>query len=250
MHHFTHTEINDIFISRVDPRVKLLCAIGLLVMILSGKGFAFPLAIAALCIAVCLRTGMRLRSLALRAAEPLFIMTMMVLLKLFFTGQSPLFSVTMFGINVIGYRDGLIDGLLIASRMTGAVAVMIALAGVTPFTELMAALSWLRIPRSFIEIALFAWRYLFLLFDDARVIYGAQKNRLGYAGYRRGIQSFGTLTGSLVIKAFDNSRNVTTAMVQRGYDGSMPLLRHKPFRVPEVAASVTFILFMGLLWKI
>ena len=99
----------------------------------------------------------------------------------------------------------------------------------TPFTELMAASAWLRVPREFIEIALFAWRYLFMLFDDARVIYSAQKNRLGYSGYRQGFRSFGTLTGSLVVKAFDNSRNITTAMEQRGYDGDMPMLRHKPF---------------------
>jgi cobalt/nickel transport system permease protein len=177
-------------------------------------------------------------------------MMMLVLLKLFFTGGSPLFSLTLFGMEITGYRDGLCDGLLIASRITGAVAVVNALAATTPFTELMAALSWLRVPRCFTEIALFAWRYLFLIFDDARVIYGAQKNRLGYSGYRRGVRSFGTLAGTLVIKAFDNSRNVTTAMVQRGYDGSMPMLRHKPFRMAEVAASLTFILLMGFLWKI
>jgi cobalt/nickel transport system permease protein len=250
MHHFAHTHTAETVLSRIDPRVKLLCALGLLVMVISGKGFAFPLVTAALCIVVCLRTGILLRSLALRFAEPAFIMMMVVLLKLFFSGAIPLFSVPVFGTEITGYRDGLYDGLLIASRITGAVAVMNALACTTPFTELMAALSWLRVPRCFIDISLFAWRYLFLIFDDARVIYGAQKNRLGYSGYRRGVRSFGTLAGTLVIKAFDNSRNVTTAMVQRGYDGSMPMLRHKPFRMTEVAASLTFILFMGLLWKI
>ncbi len=250
MHHFIHTSHIDTVLSRIDPRVKLLCAMGLLLMVISGKGFAFPLATAALCIAVCLVTGTRVRSLAFRFAEPLFIMTMLVLLKLFFTGRYPLFSITVLGMDITGYRDGLLDGLLIASRIIGAVAVVNALAFATPFTELMAALSWLRVPQCFIEIALFAWRYLFLIFDDARVIYGAQKNRLGYSGYRRGLRSFGALAGSLVIKAFDNSRNVTTAMVQRGYDGSMPMLRHKPFRTTEVAASLTFIIFMGLLWKV
>ncbi|NMC73058.1 MAG: cobalt ECF transporter T component CbiQ [Geobacteraceae bacterium] len=250
MHNFTHDSHGDSFLSRIDPRVKLLCALGLLVMVLSGKGFLFPLATAALGIAICLGSGLRLRSLVFRFAEPLFIMVMLVLLKLFFTGREPLFSVTLFGIDIIGYRDGLREGLLIAGRITGAVALMNALACITPFTEIMAALAWLRVPRSFIEISLFAWRYLFLIFDDARVIYGAQKNRLGYSGCGRGLRSFGTLAGTLVIKAFDNSRNVTTAMIQRGYDGSMPMLRHKPFRAAEVAVSLAFILIMGFLWKI
>jgi cobalt/nickel transport system permease protein len=37
--------------------------------------------------------------------------------------------------------------------------------------------------------------------------------------------------GTLVIKAFDSSRTITTAMEQRGYDGNMPMLKHKPFRM-------------------
>ncbi len=231
---------------RLDPRIKLLSALALLVMVISAGGFAFPLATAAICLLLCLSTGIRPKAIALRFAEPAFIIAMIVLLKLFFTGHSRLFSFSVFGFAVTGYNEGLMEGLLIASRITGAVAVVTALSFATPFTELMSAFAWMRIPATFIEIALFAWRYLFLLFDDARTIYGAQKNRLGYTGYRQGLRSFGTLAGSLIIKAFDNSRNVTTAMVQRGYDGNMPTLQHKPFRATEVAVSVVFLAFMGI----
>jgi cobalt/nickel transport system permease protein len=250
MHFMTHHHNHDHFLSRIDPRLKLLCALGLLVMVLSNTGYLFPLATAALCVTICLWAGLRPKTLAVRFAEPLFIMLMIVLLKLFFVGSSSLFSLSLAGVTVAGYREGLLEGLHIASRILGGVAVVNALVAVTTFTDLAAALSWLRVPRVFIEIALFTWRYLFLIFDDAKVIYGAQKNRLGYAGYRQGLRSFGTLAGSLVIKAFDNSRNVTTAMVQRGYDGSLPMLSHKPFRLKEVAASLALILCMGLLWRI
>lgn len=250
MHIFSHSEHTGSFLSAIDPRVKLLFSLALLLMVLSCTGFFFPLTTAVLCIGICLRSGIRLKSLLLRFAEPLFIIIMVVLLKLFFTGHSPLFTFSLVGMEITGYREGLQEGLLIAARIIGAVSVVNALACVTPFTELMAALSWLRLPQTFIDIVLFAWRYLFLLHDDARVIYAAQKNRLGYSTYRRGLRSFGTLTGTLVIKAFDNSRTVTTAMVQRGYDGNMPMLKHKPFRMREVAVSLTFIVCMGLLWRI
>jgi len=250
MHFMTHQHHAEHLLTRTDPRVKLLCALGLLAMVLSGTGFIFPLTTAVLCLAVCLRAGLGPKTLALRFAEPLFIIFMIVLLKLFCVGRSPLFSVAFFGLNLTGYREGLFEGFLVAARVFGAVAVVNALVSVTPFTDLTAALSWLRVPRVFIEISLFTWRYLFLIFDDARVIYGAQKNRLGYAGYRQGLRSFGTLAGSLVIKAFDNSRNVTTAMVQRGYDGSLPMLSHKPFRSAEVAAGCLLLVCMGLLWRI
>ncbi len=236
--------------TRLDPRLKLLSALALLVMVISCKGMAFPLLVAAICLALCLSMGVRPKVLALRFAEPLFIAVMVLLLKLFFSGSVPLFSVDFFGLQIVGHRDGLLEGLMISSRIAGAVSVVATVGFATPFTELMAALAWLKVPRGFIEVALFAWRYLFVLFEDAHVVYSAQKNRLGYVGYRRGMRSFGTLAGALVIKAFDNSQTVTTAMVQRGYDGTTPLLKNKPFRGAEVALSATFILCMGIIWKI
>ena len=237
-------------LTRIDARVKFLSALALLVMVLSCKSFAFPLLVAALCLGFCLVMRVRLKVLAVRFAEPLFLAVMVIILKLFFSGHEPFFSVNLSGWEVVGHRDGLLEGLLIASRIGGAVSLVALLGFSTPFTDLMAALAWFRVPKGFIDVALFAWRYLFLLLDDARTVYSAQKNRLGYSGYRRGLRSFGTLAGALVIKAFDNSQTITTAMVQRGYDGTMPMLKHKPFLVGEVALSLAFIVCMGIIWKI
>ncbi len=250
MHHLTGQQFRETFLSRVDARVLLLSALALLALLLTGRGFAFPLGVTALCLGACIRMGVTPAKLALRFAEPAFIAGMIVILKLFSAGHDPLFSVTMAGFGITGYREGLMDGLLIAARVMGAVSVVTTLGYAAPFTDLMAALAWLRVPKGFIEVTFFAWRYLFLLLEDARTIHGAQKNRLGYAGCRQGLRSFGTLTGALVIKAFDNSRNITTAMVQRGYDGNMPMLRHRSLRASEVAVSLAFIVCMGLLWQI
>jgi cobalt/nickel transport system permease protein len=235
MHHPAPQLYRSDFLSRTDPRLKVLTAGVLLPAVISGGGTVFPLTVAAGCLSVCLLTGTKLRSVLLRFAEPALIMGMLVLLKLFCTGESPLFSLHLPGFTITGYREGLIEGLLISSRMIGAVSVLTLLTTSTPFTEIMAALGWFRVPKGFVDIALFAWRYLFMIFDDAGAIYCAQKNRLGYTGWKRSLASFGTLTGSLVIKAFDNSRNITTSMVQRGYEGNIPMLRHKPFRFKEVA---------------
>ncbi|HEY6872025.1 MAG TPA: cobalt ECF transporter T component CbiQ [Geobacteraceae bacterium] len=251
MHHFAdHRHCADALLVRLDARVKLVSTLALLAMVISSRGFAFPLLTGGLSLALCLVLGVRPRVLAVRFAEPFFIAAMVFILKLLFTGHAPLFAFTLFGVDVVGHREGLWEGGLIASRICGAVSLVALLGFSTPFTDLMGALAWLKVPRGFIEVALFAWRYLFVLLDDAQVVYAAQKNRLGYAGWRRGLRSFGTLAGALVIKAFDSSQTVTTAMVQRGYDGTMPMLRHKPFRFGEVALSLTFIVCMGIIWRI
>jgi len=246
LHHHSY----DHPLTRLDARVKLLCAFTLLVMVLSYRGIMFPLLLGGLCIGLCLNLGVRLRLLAIRFSQPLFIAGMVLLLKLFASGQAPLFSWSLLGVTITGYSDGLQEGFLVVGRIFGAVSVVSLVGFSSSFTDLMAALAWLRVPRGVIDVALFAWRYLFVLFDDAMVVYHSQKNRLGYAGYRRGLSSFGTLTGAMVIKAFDNSQTITTAMVQRGYDGTMPLIRQKPFRLGEVALSLLFVVAMGVLWQI
>jgi cobalt/nickel transport system permease protein len=241
---------NDHLLTRLDPRVKLISTLALLAMVISCRGFVFSLLIAALSLGSCLNVGVRLKLLLARFAEPSFIAVMVIILKLFLSGTAPLFSFHFIGIESVGHSDGLLEGLFIASRILGAVSLTALLVFSTTFTDLMAALAWLKVPRGFIEVALFAWRYLFVLFDDAQVVYAAQKNRLGYAGLRRGMRSFGALTGALVIKAFGSSQSVTCAMMQRGYDGTIPLSRHRPLNLMEVALSLTFLLAMGIIWRI
>ncbi len=249
MHKLTLQNVHaNRLLARLDPRVKLLSTMALLVMVISCRSFGFPLFMAALSLSLALLAGVRPKSLMARFAEPLFVAVMVIILKLFSGSASPLFAWHLLGLTLTGHWDGLMAGLLIASRIAGAVSLVALLGFTTIFTDLMGALAWLRVPRAFIEVLLFAWRYLFLLFDDAQVIYAAQKNRLGYAGVMRGMRSFGTLTGALVIKAFDNSQAVTCAMTQRGYDGTMPLLTQRPFKWKEVALSFFFLFCMGVIW--
>jgi cobalt/nickel transport system permease protein len=240
----------DHLLTRIDARIKIIAALASLAMVLSYKGFALPIVVIFTCLATCVRIKVPIRLFALRFSEPLFIAAVLVVIKLFFTGKSPLFSFNLAGLTITGYMDGLVDGLMIAVRIIAAVSIITTISFATPFTEFMAGLSWLRIPKTFIEVLLFTYRYIFVLFEDAMVIYNAQKNRLGYSNIRRGLGSFGTLAGSLILKAFEHSHNITVSMIQRGYDGNMPMLKHKPFKLSEIVVSVLFITAMGVIWKI
>jgi cobalt/nickel transport system permease protein len=237
-------------LSRVDARVKLLVALALLIMVLSYEGFIFPLVLSSLCLVLCIKLKIPARVFLLRFSEPVFIIIMVVLIKFLFTGKDAIFSVDLLGLTITGHKDGLMSGLIIAARIIGAVSVVALLGFATAFTDFMAGLSWFRVPRGLIEILMFTYRYIFVLLEEAMVIYNAQKNRLGYSSVRRGLSSFGILTGSLILKAFEHSQNTTVAMVQRGYDGTIPMLTHKPFRVSEIAVSILFLFAMGVIWKI
>lgn len=239
----------DHLLSQVDARVKLGVSLFVLAMVLSYKGLAFPLLILGISLCLCIRINIPFKVFLLRFSEPVFIASVVILIKFLFSGQEAMFSVKMWGITITGHKDGLMDGLQIGSRILGAVSVVALLGFSTPFTEFMAGLSWLKVPKGIIEISLFAYRYIFVLLEDAMVIYNAQKNRLGYSSVKKGLNSFGTLTGSLVIKALEHSQNITTAMIQRGYDGNIPMLKHRPFKLSEIAVSVLLIITLGFVWK-
>ncbi len=238
------------FLTKTDARVKLIVVLSLLVMVLSYKGILFPLIVAAISLLLCMRMHIPLRVMLLRFSQPMFIALVVLLLKFFFSGEEIMFSMNMFGMKIIGHKDGLIEGIRITARIIGGVSLVVALGFATPFVEFVAALSWLRVPKPFIEIMMFAYRYLFMFMDDAITIYSAQKNRLGYAGIRKGLHSFGVLTGSLVLRGFEQSQKTADAMMQRGYTGDMPLLRDKPLRALEITAALLVVISGGVVWMI
>lgn len=234
----------------VDPRSRLLAALLLLGLVVSSTGSSFPWQVAGICLPVALIAGMPVRVLMMRMLHPLFIATVILLLKTFMgPGQTiELFSTGALAIS--GHPDGLRDGAQIAARIMGAVSVAILLSQVMSFTETMSALSWLRVPRGLVDVSLFAWRALFMLYDDAGVVYTAQKNRLGYCGMRRGLRSFGAMAGMLTIRAFDSSQAITTAMTQRGYDGSLPQIHGTRFSRLQLAGLFVFALAATTAWKL
>jgi cobalt/nickel transport system permease protein len=240
----------DHLLCKMDGRVKVVSALLLLMMILSYKGVVLPLVVCVFGVALCLSMHVSVRRLLIRFSEPLFIVTVIIILKTLFSGHTPLVSLTIFTFPIVIHLDSLLDGIRIACRILGAVTAVAVLGFITPFGQFMGALSWLRVPRGFTEVSLFTYRYIFMLFDDAMVIYSAQRNRLGYSTIRRGLSSFGTLVGSLVLKAFESSQSTAVAMAQRGYDGRIPGLEHQPLRFSEVAMSALFLVIMGVLWKI
>jgi cobalt/nickel transport system permease protein len=237
-------------VAAVDPRTRLLAAGLLLALVISSRGSAFPWQVAGICLPVALIAGMQPRLLLLRMLHPLFIAAVILTLKTFRGGGEPVALFHAGSFTLSGRLEGLHEGLLITSRIMGAVSVAVLLGQVLSFTETMAALAWLRVPRGLVDVAMFAWRALFMLYDDAGVVYTAQKNRLGYCGMRRGLKSFGTMAGMLTIRAFDSSQAMTVAMTQRGYDGSLPLLRASRLGRVQLAGLSLFAILATVAWKL
>lgn len=250
MRHLSHQQPERAAVAAVDPRTRLLAAGLLLALVISSHGSAFPWQVTGICLPVALIAGMRPRVLLLRLLHPLLISLIILTLKTFMGAGESVTLLKMGAFSVAGRPEGLHEGFLISSRIMGAVSVAVLLGQVTTFTETMAALAWMRVPRGLVEVSLFAWRSLFMLYDDAGVVYTAQKNRLGYCGMRRGLRSFGAMAGMLTIRAFDSSQAMTVAMTQRGYDGSLPLLRGSRLGRLQLVGLALFAAVTSAAWKL
>ena len=250
MRHLHNKHTDNAVVAAVDPRVRFLAAGLMLALVVSSRSGAFPWCVAGVCLPVAVITGMGPRVLLLRLLHPLFIAAVIFCLKAFMGTGAPVVLFSIPAMTLAAHGDGLREGALIVSRIMGAVSVAVLLSQVMTFTETMAALAWLRAPAGLVEVAMFAWRALFMLYDDAGVVYTAQKNRLGYCGVRRGLRSFGAMAGMLTIRAFDSSQAMTTAMTQRGYDGTLPLLRSSRIGRAQIAGLLVFGAAITIAWKL
>jgi len=231
----------------MDGRLKLIALAIVLGLVLSSGGVIFPLLVIALSMLVPLTTKVSWRLMLFRVIEPAFIVTVLIALKSF-SGDELLYVVPFPGHPLNIYHDGLMEGLELAVRIIAAIGAMTAVSLSTPFAEFLGSLSWLRVPGPFVEVSLFAYRYMRNLFEDAQVIYNSQKTRLGYSSPRRALTSMGTLAGSLVIKAFDQAEATAASLHQRGYDGTIPTYSRKPFVPGEAVATLVFVALITGLW--
>lgn len=223
-------------ICRPDARLLLVGGLLAIFLVISSSRPWFPL----LCLSICLSSSMlvadRPARMLIRFGNPVAIASLLLLLKSF-SGGGLQFS-----------HEGLIEGGLIASRVMGAASVMILVGCLVDVTQMLGAMAWLRVPRTIIELSMLAWRYIFVLLEDAFVVYAAQRNRLGYARVRRALSSFGALAGQMTIKAIDTSRTMTVAMSQRGYDGTLPLAIPERLPIVQVAILAIFSIVAIATW--
>jgi len=249
MHHIeTRAEEQTDRLRGVHARVKLLVGIGLLILLLIARNTLFPLTVGLVCLFAFVWTGISIREYLHKFGEPVFITAVLVFLKAFGPGNHVLLSLEITGLDLAVTLEGLTEGLQVAARILGAVSVLVLISTTTPLVSLLSALSWLKVPKTFVEILFFAYRYTFVLFDDAKVVYASQRNRLGYTGTFRRLKSFGTLASAVLLRALEQSTNTTTAMVQRGYTGQMHLSDETQVPREEVVlALVVLTLFSGYL---
>jgi cobalt/nickel transport system permease protein len=190
-----------------------------------------------------------------RLIAPFGVAGVVLFTQIFFYGGTPFFEWNLFGLRLVGYEEGLSRGFLIMWKVVGAVSSVLFLSMTTPADKMFSAASWFRVPRTWIEIALLTYRYIFVLLEDAITVKDAQKVRLGYCNWRRSLRSLGTLAGAIIVRAYDQSLSTYQAMWLRGYSGRMMTSYQEKFKFQDkvealvLALVLLLLLILGLYWK-
>ena len=109
-------------------------------------------------------------------------------------------------------------------KALGAVGCMYFLSLNTPITDLTMALEKLHVPKLLVELMELIYRFIFVLAETASNIRLAQESRLGYQGFRRSVNSLGTLSSMVFLRAWRKAQSIYTALESRGYTGSLTTL--------------------------
>lgn len=211
----------DNFLLRVDARAKLLVALAGLAAIMLSNRMLLPLVFFCLSTSVLLILRIPVRLIVARLAPSAGVALVLMTLKTFFSGTVPFFTINAFGLQFTATHDGFTQGLLLGTRVLGAVGLVILLGFVTPAYRIFQAFRWLRVPEEWLDIAVLVYRYIFVLLERTADLAAAQRLRLGFTGMVRSVNTVSMLAGATLLNSLDQAMRVHESMLLRCYKGSM-----------------------------
>ncbi|MEO0108323.1 MAG: cobalt ECF transporter T component CbiQ [candidate division WOR-3 bacterium] len=145
----------------------------------------------------------------------------------------------------LAVSSGWLSFLSIIIRFLLTVSVALALLAGTGFPELSAGLGRLGLPRLLVTQFLLLHRFIFIIPEEA------QRMKLAYelrSRRTRGmpIRIWGSLAGLLLLRAYDRGRRVHTAMLSRGFDGTMRSLSSRRWSWADTGFLLGSLSFLAL----
>lgn len=225
----------------LDPRVKLLLTLAcvLALALLPPGAWGGMLACALLIWVAVLRSRVGLGTILGRAIVALPFALVAVTLVFARPGEA-LFSLNLGPLRLTATDAGLIAFISVVVKSWLSVQAALLLTATTHFTDVLFALRALRLPEVMVAILSFAYRYLFVMVDEAQRMLRARECRAAELPGRKGGGSIawraavvGRMAGTLFLRAYERSERIYVAMLARGYSGELRTLRARPLASGE-----------------
>ncbi|MFC1935207.1 cobalt ECF transporter T component CbiQ [Chloroflexota bacterium] len=242
------------FLHRADSRVKLILTLGFIFSVTATPPWAWPVFLFFAALEWTLIVSSRLSVIGTLKRSLLAAPFMLIAAPTVFTKPgTELFTIPVFSWTWVATDEGTVFFLSVLAKSWISVIAAGTLAAVTPFSDLAKAMRHLHIPRILVAIVSFMYRYLFVLVDETLRLMRAREARSAKIGRKAGgpllwrWRVAGHMVGSLFLRTYERSERIYMAMVSRGYNGEVIIMRQRPLSFPEQALILTvFVVFAAV----
>lgn len=235
----------DGLLQRLDPRVKIVGLLALVVTVTLSRNLFTILSILALGVILAVLSKVPIRELALRIwLSALFFTGAIAVPVLFITAGEPLLRIPLLGWTITA--QGLTSALYLISRVEATATLSILLVLCTSWTSVLKGLRVLHVPVVFVVILGMTYRYIFVILETARDMFEARRSRLvgRLDGKERRHIAAGSI-GVLLTKSFYLHHEVFLAMQSRGFRGEVYVLDEFAMRSRDWMALAGFVVLVG-----
>ena len=237
----------DTALHRLDGRVKVVVLAALILASATtplGAGWTLA-AYALLEVLIFALARVPLSYVALRCLAALPFVLAAAASAPFLKGGETLWSGSLLGLRLEVTQVGLATAANVIGRACVSLAALVALLSITPMAGLLESLRRLKAPPVLVMLAGFAYRYIFLLVDEAERVRMARDSRwFGRRGTLWQARVLGRMVGSLLVRSFERAERVYGAMLARGYEGTgarLPVARLRSADIGFVAVGLGLI---------
>ena len=241
-------------LQRLDPRVKILSMLALLIATAFLRHIPALLGMYAITLILAVSSGLPLGFFIKRVWLFIPIFTGIIVIPAMFSFITPgnvVVPLWQWHGSTVGLTSqGITAAVLIVLRVATSVSLVVLLTLTTPWVRLLAGLRALLVPKIFILIIGMCYRYLFLLLNSVTDMYASRKARsIGndQGDVQEGRKFVAATAGALFGKSHALSEEVHQAMVSRGYSGTPRTLTAFQVRAVDwafVAASVAIMILV------
>jgi cobalt/nickel transport system permease protein len=213
-------------VHRLDPRAKIIVSVFFIFTVLSFSRYEISALISYFAFPIFLLVSGELPAGYL-TKKILIISPIVILIAIF----NPFFDrETIFVLAGVEISAGWVSFVSILIRFfltAGSILILIASTG---FYEICMALERMGVPAIFVMQLLFLYRYIFVLLDEGSRMVRAHALR-SFSDKHMGIKTFGSLVGNLLLRTVDRAEIIHSAMLARGFDGTIILQRRIKFKI-------------------
>ncbi|WP_157858166.1 cobalt ECF transporter T component CbiQ [Pelodictyon luteolum] len=216
------------FLQSLDPRIKTLTMLALLVTAVSLKSAGLIALIYLSVLALAIFSAIPATYFLTRTLLFIPLFSLLIVLPTIFSQITPgqtAYSIQLLGFHAIITRPGLDGAILFVTRTATSVSVAVLLSLTTRHAELLKVLRIFRIPQVFVLTVAMCYRYLYLFATMVENIFTALRSRVGIVSRSRHGRHLAT--GNIATtwnRTTAMSEGVYMAMLSRGYTGEPRLL--------------------------